>query len=67
MKSAPGANGLKVTTARLTDIFLEEAERGASCIELVTPGHYTRQIREALLYCQSSGLKTSSCIQFQRL
>lgn len=33
-----GGKGLKVTTARLTDIFLEEAERGASCIELVTPG-----------------------------
>ena len=52
-----GGKGLKVTTARLTDIFLEEAERGASCIELVTPGHYTRQIREALLSAKAQGLK----------
>lgn len=49
-------NGIKISTQRLADIFLEEAERGASCIELVTPGHYTRQIREALLSAKERGL-----------
>ena len=53
--SAKG-NGIKISTQRLADIFLEEAERGASCIELVTPGHYTRQIREALLSAKERGL-----------
>lgn len=48
--------GLKVSTRRLADIFLEQAGRGASCIELVTPGHYTRQIREALLDAKDRGL-----------
>lgn len=48
--------GLRVTTERLADIFLEEAERGASCIELVTPGHYTRQIRKSLLSAKARGL-----------
>ena len=43
-----GGKGLRVSTERLSDIFLEEAQRGAACIELVTPGHYTRQIVEAL-------------------
>lgn len=50
-------HGLKISTQRLADIFLEEAERGACCIELVTPGHYTRQIREALLNAKARGLK----------
>ena len=50
-------HGLKISTQRLADIFLEEAERGACCIELVTPGHYTRQIREALLDAKDRGLK----------
>ena len=50
-------HGLKISTQRLADIFLEEAQRGACCIELVTPGHYTRQIREALLNAKARGLK----------
>lgn len=50
-------HGLKISTQRLADIFLEEAQRGACCIELVTPGHYTRQIREALLDAKDRGLK----------
>ena len=54
--SAEG-HGLKISTQRLADIFLEEAQRGACCIELVTPGHYTRQIREALLNAKARGLK----------
>lgn len=50
-------HGLKISTQRLADIFLEEAQRGACCIELVTPGHYTRQIREARLDAKDRGLK----------
>ena len=50
-------HGLKISTKRLADIFLEEAQRGACCIELVTPSHYTRQIREALLDAKGKGLK----------
>lgn len=53
--SAKG-KGIRISTERLTEIFLEEAERGASCIELVTPGHYTRQIREALIAAKAQGL-----------
>lgn len=52
-----GGKGLRVSAGRLADIFLEQAERGASCIELVTPGHYTRQIREALMSARAQGLK----------
>ena len=54
--SAQG-HGLKISTERLADIFLEEAQRGACCIELVTPGHYTRQIKEALINAKARGLK----------
>ena len=39
---------MTVGVGRLAEIFLEEAERGASMIELVTPGHYTDDIAEAL-------------------
>lgn len=53
--SAKG-KGIRISTERLTEIFLEEAARGASCIELVTPGHYTRQIREALIAAKAQGL-----------
>lgn len=52
-----GGKGLKVTTERLSDIMLEEADRGATCIELVTPGHYTKQIVEALQNAKKRGLK----------
>ena len=48
--------GIRISTERLTEIFLEEEKRGASCIELVTPGHYTRQIREALIAAKEQGL-----------
>lgn len=53
--SAKG-KGIRISTERLTEIFLEETARGASCIELVTPGHYTRQIREALIAAKAQGL-----------
>ena len=53
--SAQG-KGIRITTERLAEIFLEEEKRGASCIELVTPGHYTRQIRDALIAAKEKGL-----------
>ena len=53
--SAQG-KGIRISTERLTEIFLEEEKRGASCIELVTPGHYTGQIREALIAAKEQGL-----------
>ena len=45
-----------MTTARLTDIFLEQQARGASCVELVTPGHYTEAIIDALTAAKTRGL-----------
>lgn len=48
--------GSPVTTARLTDIFLEQQARGASCLELVTPGHYTEAIIDALTAAKTRGL-----------
>ena len=54
--SAQG-KGISISTERLAEIFLEQEQRGASCIELVTPGHYTRQIRAALLAAKERGLK----------
>ena len=54
--SAQG-KGISISTERLAEIFLEQEQRGASCIELVTPGHYTRQIRASLLAAKKRGLK----------
>ena len=48
--------GVTVTRRRLADIFLEQQDRGASCLELVTPGHYTDAIVAALKDAKSRGL-----------
>lgn len=48
--------GLPVSVERLADIFLEEEARGASCLELVTPGHYTDEIVTALKEAKARGL-----------
>ena len=53
--SAEG-RGMTVDVGRLAEIFLEQAERGASMIELVTPGHYTEDIAEALRLARRDGL-----------
>ena len=42
-------SGAEVTTERLGEIFLELQEKGAHNINLVTPTHYIKEIREALL------------------
>lgn len=53
--SASG-NGKTISTKRLTEIFLEQQARGATCIELVTPTHYTDKIIPALIDAKASGL-----------
>lgn len=53
---ALGDCGKKITTARLSEIFLELQQKGAANINLVTPTHYIPQIREALLLAKEKGL-----------
>lgn len=48
--------GLDVTPERLTAIFLEQQARGASCLELVTPTHFTDAIVPALKKAKEQGL-----------
>ncbi|MCR5678423.1 MAG: radical SAM protein [Agathobacter sp.] len=53
---ANGNRGIAVSDERLSDIFLELQEQGAHNINLVTPGHYIPQIKEALLRAKEFGL-----------
>ena len=46
---ANGTVGKIITIERLAEIFLELQQQGANNINLVTPGHFIPQIREALL------------------
>ena len=46
---AAGVRGKTISTERLAEVFLELQEKGANNINLVTPSHYYRQIKEALL------------------
>lgn len=48
--------GKEITISRLSDIFLEQQERGAQNINLVTPTHYAYQIIEALMLAKNRGL-----------
>ena len=48
--------GKDISVERLTEIFLEQQERGAANIELVTPSHYTPQICLALDAAKKFGL-----------
>ena len=48
--------GKDISVERLTEIFLEQQERGAANIELVTPSHYTPQICLALDAAKNLGL-----------
>lgn len=50
------STGKPVSIDRLADIFLEQQERGAHNINLVTPTHYVPQIIEALVIAKSKGL-----------
>ncbi|MFT5873989.1 MAG: putative pyruvate formate lyase activating enzyme [Clostridium sp.] len=49
-------NGKIVSINRLSEIFLEQQERGANNINLVTPTHYVPQIIDALILAKSKGL-----------
>ncbi|MDF2500308.1 MAG: pyruvate formate lyase activating protein-like uncharacterized Fe-S protein [Anaerosporomusa subterranea] len=51
-----GTAGKEVSVERLADIFLEQQQRGAHNINLVTPGHYAAQIAEALTLAKRMGL-----------
>lgn len=58
-QNEPIANGLVgkvITIERLAQIFLELQKQGANNINLVTPGHFIPQIREALLLAKKQGL-----------
>ncbi|WP_142413531.1 radical SAM protein [Hathewaya massiliensis] len=48
--------GKEVSIQRLSGIFLEQQERGAHNINLVTPTHYALQIKEALKIAKERGL-----------
>ncbi len=49
--------GFRITSGRLADIFIEQQERGANNINLVTPTHYVPQIIEALQLARDKGLR----------
>lgn len=48
--------GREVSIERLSEIFLEQQDRGAHNINLVTPTHFVPQIVEALKLAKSNGL-----------
>lgn len=48
--------GYEVSIERLAQIFLEQEQRGAHCLELVTPTHYVVQIIQALDIAKAKGL-----------
>ena len=48
--------GKEISIKRLGEIFLEQQERGAHNLNLVTPTHYVPQIIKALDMAKSNGL-----------
>lgn len=54
---ANGTVGKLISVERLTEIFFELEKQGAHNINLVTPGHFIPQIREALILAKKKGLK----------
>ena len=48
--------GEEISIERLAEIFIEQQNRGAANIELVTPTHYTEQICAAIDIAKSRGL-----------
>lgn len=49
--------GKSITIRRLSEIFLEEQERGAHNINLVSPTHFVPQIIESIKIARKNGLK----------
>ena len=52
---AHGGFGKEIPCERLCEIFFELAEKGVHNINLVTPTHFTPQIREAIIMAKSRG------------
>ena len=50
-------HGADISIERLAEIFIEQQERGAANVELVTPTHYTEQICAAIDLAKSRGLR----------
>lgn len=48
--------GKEVTIERLSEIFLELKNKGAANINLVTPTHFSPQIKDAVIHSKSKGL-----------
>jgi len=53
---ANGTVGKVITIERLSEIFMELQEQGANNINLVTPGHFIPQIKDALVLAKDRGL-----------
>jgi putative pyruvate formate lyase activating enzyme len=53
---ATGEAGKEITVNRLAEIFLELQKQGAANINLVTPTHYSPQIKEGLVLAKKQGL-----------
>ena len=49
--------GAEISIERLAEIFIEQQNRGAANVELVTPTHYTDKICAAIDIAKSRGLK----------
>ena len=49
-------HGIEISTDRLAEIFIEQQERGAATLDLVTPTHYAPQIIEAIHISKKHGL-----------
>lgn len=49
-------NGLLIDEPRLSEIFLEQQQRGAATLDLVTPTHFAPQILRALSAARENGL-----------
>ncbi len=49
-------SGIAIDEARLAAIFLEQQQRGAATLDLVTPTHYAPQILRALAAARGNGL-----------
>ncbi|MGN0375270.1 MAG: radical SAM protein [Butyrivibrio sp.] len=53
---ANGSVGREITVDRLAEIFIEQQQRGAHNINLVTPTHFIPQIAKAIALAKSKGM-----------
>ena len=62
--------GITVSVERLSQIFLEQQQRGAHCLDLVTPTHYVPQIIDALDKAKAKGFNLPvvyNCSGYERI